>query len=64
MEGGESVKLLTAQDFETTLGSFSRSLVMFYAPWCGHCKQVFSAATVGPCVVYSILALMDLLMRI
>lgn len=44
---GPGVKLLSSDNFESTLKDVRRALVMFYAPWCGHCKRAkpeFSAA--------------------
>lgn len=33
------VNHLTSKDFKSFLKSKSSVLVMFYAPWCGHCKK-------------------------
>lgn len=33
------VSHLTSKDFKSFLKSKSSVLVMFYAPWCGHCKK-------------------------
>ncbi len=30
---------LTADDFDTFLEENPVTMVMFYAPWCGHCKN-------------------------
>ena len=34
-----SVLHLTTATFESKLKERSAALVMFYAPWCGHCKK-------------------------
>lgn len=31
---------LTAQSFDEYLKNEPSALVMFYAPWCGHCKRM------------------------
>mmetsp|Transcript_27688 Transcript_27688/g.54527 ORF Transcript_27688/g.54527 Transcript_27688/m.54527 type:complete len:507 (+) Transcript_27688:41-1561(+) len=36
---GKDVVHLTDDDFESTINSKSHGIVMFYAPWCGHCKS-------------------------
>lgn len=35
----ENVKLGTAQNFNELIEGGGKSLVMFFAPWCGHCKS-------------------------
>jgi protein disulfide isomerase family A protein 3 len=36
----DSVVDLTDDDFDSKLNSYDTALVMFYAPWCGHCKRL------------------------
>ncbi|XP_003739208.1 protein disulfide-isomerase A4 [Galendromus occidentalis] len=35
-----AVKVLTSQNFTSVLSRVKLALVEFYAPWCGHCKQL------------------------
>jgi len=37
---GENVLDLVDSDFDSKLAELETSLVMFYAPWCGHCKKL------------------------
>nr|CAG4648580.1 EOG090X0438 [Polyphemus pediculus] len=37
---GDSVVDLTDDDFDAKLSTYDTALVMFYAPWCGHCKRL------------------------
>ncbi|XP_077869020.1 protein disulfide-isomerase A5-like [Saccoglossus kowalevskii] len=39
IDGGENVYQLTESSFDTFVKERSSVLVMFYAPWCGHCKK-------------------------
>uniref|UniRef100_A0A1I8FDU9 Thioredoxin domain-containing protein n=1 Tax=Macrostomum lignano TaxID=282301 RepID=A0A1I8FDU9_9PLAT len=39
-EEAPDVKFLTDNNFVTSLAQQSSALVMFYAPWCGHCKAM------------------------
>jgi len=39
-EGAENVKHLTTEDFHSEIKTNEHVLVMFYAPWCGHCKSM------------------------
>nr|XP_026500812.1 protein disulfide-isomerase A5 [Vanessa tameamea] len=34
------VEHLTAQTFDSVLSKAEHALVVFYAPWCGHCKRI------------------------
>lgn len=36
----DSVKKLTSSDFDDFIQQNDFVLVMFYAPWCGHCKHL------------------------
>ncbi|CAG0921552.1 unnamed protein product [Notodromas monacha] len=40
--GGEHVKVLSQDNFEESLKSSEGTLVMYFAPWCGHCKAMKS----------------------
>ena len=40
LASGDSVIELTDADFDSKLADIDTALVMFYAPWCGHCKRL------------------------
>ena len=35
----EDVLILTDSTFDKAITDFKNILVLFYAPWCGHCKK-------------------------
>jgi protein disulfide isomerase family A protein 5 len=37
--GYEHVHMLQTSTFDSIIGASRKALVMFYAPWCGHCKH-------------------------
>lgn len=39
-EEGSKVALLTDDDFEDYVAQNNKFMAMFYAPWCGHCKNM------------------------
>ncbi|PVD35860.1 hypothetical protein C0Q70_02829 [Pomacea canaliculata] len=49
IEGQKNINFLTAETFDSFIAEQPSVLVMFYAPWCGHCKKMkpayMSAAT-------------------
>ncbi|XP_038058107.1 protein disulfide-isomerase A5-like [Patiria miniata] len=40
LDGGENVLQLTDSTFDDVINKEESVLVMFYAPWCGHCKMM------------------------
>ena len=35
----EDVIILTDSNFDKAISQYKNILVLFYAPWCGHCKK-------------------------
>lgn len=40
MPGGEKVEILSDKNFDESLKKEKGILIMFYAPWCNHCKHL------------------------
>ncbi|XP_025081188.1 protein disulfide-isomerase A5-like [Pomacea canaliculata] len=40
IEGQKNINFLTAETFDSFIAEQPSVLVMFYAPWCGHCKKM------------------------
>ncbi len=40
IKGGQAVELTEAQFNSEVLGSSDQWFILFYAPWCGHCKAL------------------------
>jgi len=40
IKGNENVDYLDDKSFDEQMKSKPKALVMFYAPWCGHCKNM------------------------
>ena len=34
-----NILILTDKTFNSALNDFDKLMVLFYAPWCGHCKK-------------------------
>ncbi|CAD5112143.1 DgyrCDS1382 [Dimorphilus gyrociliatus] len=47
LDGSDSVYHITVDNFEAFIQTYPSALIMYYAPWCGHCKAMkpdFAAA--------------------
>ncbi|KAK0050068.1 protein disulfide-isomerase A5, partial [Biomphalaria pfeifferi] len=40
LNGYQSLQFLTSTNFDSVIAENVQTLVLFYAPWCGHCKQM------------------------
>ena len=46
----DAVVLVTEKDYaEVVTGSDEPMMVEYFAPWCGHCKQLAPECALGPC---------------
>ena len=60
--GYEHVHMLKTSTFDSIVGSARKALVMFYAPWCGHCKHAkpaFASAAAQIAINHQVTMIID-----